>query len=299
MTKGRKAPELLVEQLALGELDEAQAAPLRAELAREAAEGGRDRLAKIAASNQEILADYPPERIAAEIRRRADRAEAAPRRGRSAVWVLAPALAAAAVLVWVVTRDDGATEIAVVDKNSTGATLIDDGKDEPTRIKGGVEPHLVIDRQTEGGHERLGANEGVRAGDVLQVSYIPAGRGEGVIVSIDGAGVVTLHHPNEPDAEPQLDEGKEVPLAHAYELDDAPGFERFVFVTRDDGPISVAEVMAAAEQLAGDPDKARTEALALAGEGWMQHSLLLRKTTAGAGTDTGGPTPTPAGEGDP
>ncbi|HLT39755.1 MAG TPA: hypothetical protein VK034_25910, partial [Enhygromyxa sp.] len=124
-----------------------------------------------------------------------------------------------------------------------------------------------------------------------QVSYVPAGRREGVIVSIDGAQAVTLHHPSDAAAEPSLIDGQEIPLAHAYELDDAPGFERFVLVTRDGGPIAVAEVIAAAEQLAADPEQARTAPLSLTGEGWMQHSILLPKPAPEL--------PTPAGEGDP
>jgi hypothetical protein len=284
--ESKKPPDLLVEQLALGELDEARAAPLRAQLEREVAEGGPDRLAEIATSNAEILADYPPERVAEDIRRRINRAEAAGR-SRSSLWLLAPTLAAAAVLIWVVTRDDEPTTVA---HHDTSATLVDDGEPEPTRIKGGVEPHLVIDRQTASGHERLAAGELIAGGDLLQVSYVPAGRREGVIVSIDGAGVVTLHHPSDAAAEPSLSEGNEVPLAHAYELDEAPDFERFVFVTRDGGPASVAEVMAAAEQLASNLTQAESAPLSLPGEGWMQHSILLRKPKHDA--------PTPA-EGDP
>ncbi|HVI03415.1 MAG TPA: ActD-like protein [Enhygromyxa sp.] len=287
MTERRTPPDLLVEQLALGELDEAQAGPLRAQLAREAAEGGRDRLAEIATSNEEILADYPPERVAADIRRRAARTEGASR-SRSSLWMLAPALTAAVVLIWVVTRDD---EGAAIAQHDTRATLVDDGEPEPIRIKGGVEPHLVIDRQTQSGHERLAAGESVVAGDLLQVSYVPAGRREGVIVSIDGAGVVTLHHPSDAAAVPSLGEGDEVPLSHAYELDEAPGFERFVIVTRDEGPLSVAEVLAAAEQLAANLEQAESAPLSLAGEGWMQHSVLLRKPKPAA--------PSPANEADP
>jgi hypothetical protein len=291
MTK-REPPKLLVEQLALGELDEAHAAPLRAQLAREAAEGGRDRLGEIAASNAEILADYPPERVAADVRRRLDRAQSAGRRGgRAGLWVLAPALAAAAVLIWVVTRDDDDHEDHTIANLDSNATLVDDGQPEPTRIKGGVEPHLVIDRKTQAGQERLAADELVAPGDLLQVSYVPAGRTQGVIVSIDGAGAVTLHHPSDAAAEPLLSEGKEVPLAHAYELDEAPDFERFVLVTREGGPTSVAEVMTAAEQLATDLEQARTAPLSLQGEGWMQHSILLHKSKPAD--------PIPAAEGDP
>jgi hypothetical protein len=297
---GREPPALLVEQLALGELDADTAARVRDELDR--AGGADEALARIDASNREILADYPPARLAADIRRRAElevgrevgrEAERAPRRSlvpRTA-WILAPTLAAAALVAWIIVRDDGQTRVA------ERAEIVDDGDPERTRIKGAVDPHIVIDRQTSGGHERLGPGDFVGEGDLLQLSYVAAGHRHGVIVSIDGAGVVTLHHPGTAEAPALLEDGAEVPLSHSYELDDAPGFERFVFVTRDGQPPAVAEVMGAAEQLAEDPARARAEPLELPGAGWSQHSLLLRKRPASA---EGEPVaPTPAGEGGP
>jgi hypothetical protein len=266
----REVPALLVEQLALGELDAASAAKVREEL------GSGDALARIDASNREILADYPPERLVSEIHRKLSAPKPAPSRAWMP-WLLAPTLVAAAALVWISVRDEPPTL-------ATHVEIIDDGEPEQTRIKGGVEPHLVIDRRTAAGHERLVADQLVRPGDLLQVSYVPAGRRHGVIVSIDGAGAVTLHHPEAPGASPVLSEGSEVPLAHSYELDDAPGFERFVFVTRDGQPPTVDEVMRAAERLAEDPTKARIAPLQLPGAGWQQHSLLLRKATEGAPT---------------
>lgn len=275
----REVPALLVEQLALGELDKASATRVREAL------GSDQALARIDGSNREILADYPPDRVAAEIRRKLE-LSAKPAPSRAWVpWLLAPTMVAAAALVWIVVRDEPptlATQVVEVEKDDR----------EKTRIKGGVEPHLVIDRQTASGHERLVTDQVVGSGDLLQVSYVPAGRRHGVIVSIDGAGAVTLHHPEAPGASPVLAEGSEVPLAHSYELDDAPGFERFVFVTRDGQPPTVDEVMHAAEQLAKDPNKARTAPLPLPGAGWQQHALMLRKAETTANDEP--PSPTPA-----
>lgn len=275
----REVPVLLVEQLALGELDEASAGRVRAEL------GSDDALPRLESSNREILADHPPDRVAAEIRRKLERSNK-PAPSRAWIpWLLAPTMVAAAALVWVAVRDEPPAL-------ATHVEILDDGDPEQTRIKGGVEPHLVIDRRTAAGHERLMTDQVVRSGDLLQVSYVPAGRRHGVIVSIDGAGAVTLHHPEAPGASPALAEGSEVPLAHSYELDDAPGFERFVFVTRDGQPPTVDEVMHAAERLGEDPLEARSTPLQLPGPGWQQHSLLLRKAPA---TAQGEPTPpTPA-----
>ncbi|PRQ07266.1 hypothetical protein [Enhygromyxa salina] len=284
----RKVPPLLLEQLALGELDPDQARRVEAELARTGVDAG-EALARIEASNAEILADYPAPKLAADIQRRLERGRE-PKRAWIP-WVLAPTLVAAAAVAWIVVRPPPTT-IAVHD---THGALTGDGDPEVTRIKGAVDAHLVIDRRTGSGHERLAEGETAREGDLLQLSYVAAGQREGVILSIDGAGAVTLHHPSEASDPPTLTDGEEVPLTHAYELDDAPSFERFVFVTRDGASPSVAEVLAAAEQLASDPSTARTEPLALAGEGWQQHSLVLRKPPAAV--EGAPPSPTPAGEG--
>ena len=74
-----------------------------------------------------------------------------------------------------------------------------------------------------------------------------------------------------------LDQGGAVPLRESYELDDAPGFERFFFVTvaQDEPALEVARVMDAARALAASED-AREAALELP-EGWRQQSLLLTK----------------------
>ncbi|KIG14759.1 ActD [Enhygromyxa salina] len=282
----RPVPPLLVEQLALGELDPAQAKQVEAALAR-AGEDPAQTLARIEASNAEILADYPAPKLAADIQRRIERAREPKRRW--VPWVLAPTVAAAAAVVWISVRPPEQTHVAIGD---TRGDIVGDGDPEVTRIKGAVDAHLVIDRQTSAGHERLADGEAVREGDLLQLSYVSAGQREGVILSLDGLGAVTLHHPSDPSAPPILAEGKEVPLAHAYELDDAPGFERFLFVTREGASPSVAEVLAAAEQLATNPSTARSSSLALAGPGWHQHSLLLRKPPAAV--DDAPPDPTPA-----
>lgn len=65
------------------------------------------------------------------------------------------------------------------------------------------------------------------------MSYVAAGRAHGVIVSIDGRGQVTLHFPADAGAPTALESGRAVPLSHSYELDDAPLFERFMFVTAE------------------------------------------------------------------
>ncbi|HEY0840889.1 MAG TPA: ActD-like protein, partial [Vulgatibacter sp.] len=97
----------------------------------------------------------------------------------------------------------------------------------------------------------------------------------GVIVSLDGAGAVTLHLPASGNASAALDAQGATPLPQAYELDDAPSFERFVLVASD-SPFEVDTVLQAARTLVSGADAA-TSPLALP-EGLEQTSVVVRKT---------------------
>ena len=100
-------------------------------------------------------------------------------------------------------------------------------------------------------HQRLPAGAAVRPGDELQLSYVAGGRRFGVVASVDTRGTVTLHLPETPGAAPTLAPGKETKLPHAFELDDSPGAERFVFVSGDQ-PFST-DVVAEALRPGGAP----------------------------------------------
>jgi hypothetical protein len=146
--------------------------------------------------------------------------------------------------------------------------------DEGTRVKGA--PRLVAFRQVGGEVERLVQDTVVRGGDVIQLRYNPGGQGYGVIASIDGAGVVTLHFPPSEDAPPEATavSPETTTLPNAYALDDAPGFERFFFITAN-GPVDVHEALAALRAFARRDDSA-TASLDLPA-GLHQWSLRLRK----------------------
>ena len=142
----------------------------------------------------------------------------------------------------------------------------------------GLEPHLVLDRQTARTVERLHSGDVVRPGDLVQVSYVAAGHRYGVVVSVDGRGAVTLHHPAVAHQASRIEARGEVPLDHAFELDDAPGFERFFFVAASAAPLDASLVLAAAHRLARDGLVAsRQQPLPLPAD-VVQSSFLLRKT---------------------
>ena len=117
---------------------------------------------------------------------------------------------------------------------------------------------IIIYRKKGDEAEVLKDGELAKAGDLLQIAYVPAGKTYGIIISIDGNGVVTLHYPENINSSTILKQEKTVLLSSAYELDDAPEFERFFFITAL-AEINVQEILKQAKALAGSPDAAKKE----------------------------------------
>lgn len=210
-------PDLLVEQLHLGELDATQAAAVRAALA----EQGDDRLARLSAADAMDLERYPPERMVPRIT-----ARATPRRR---VWPVAlPTLAAAAAGMWWMTRPP------------PPPPLVDAGP-EIVRAKGALTPSLQVLR--EGQLDPMASGTTVDAGTRVQLRFAPGGARHALIVSVDGRGVPTLHWPDSPTASTAVPVGAQrITVGHAYELDDAPAFERFHLLTAA-APFEIAAVL--------------------------------------------------------
>lgn len=252
-----------LERLALAELSADEMRAARARLALET--GGLERLAALERDNVAILKAYPPEEMVPAIERKLRRAarendRAAFFRGWWSGLGVGAAVAAAAMLAFFLLPSEApspADPVAV----------------ETTRLKG-LEPHVVVHRQTEGEAERLTSGALAQAGDTLQVGYVAGGHAHGVVLSIDGAGVVTLHHPEFATLPAVIGGEGRTDLPFAYTLDDAPGFERFVFVSAESA-IDVDGVLAAARKVAASGDAAAE--LLLLPDGVAQHSLVLWK----------------------
>jgi len=208
-----KVSDWSIERLTAGELPAKQAQTVLDRLRRD---GQEHRLAAIAQSNAEILSALPPAEVARDICRRLAKVDAADKRPRRAWWAFPLATACAASIAAVAILHHKAAD------------------DEYVGIKGGdLKPALRIYRKTQAGPELLSANAEVGQGDVLQIRYRAAGQRFGVIASIDGQGTITFHLPESPGRAALLTRDGEHALAHAYELDDSPEFERFLFVTSD------------------------------------------------------------------
>lgn len=237
----------VLERYAVGELPEGITAD---EIAKDPSVP--DRLAALQRSNAEFLARLPPRAAAREILRRRESRSSHSRRATWSAIRWAPMLAAVCAVVLLVPR--------------AGPR----GPEDELRSKG-LRPHLEVYRQQNLEAEVLTPDASVRAGDVLQLRVVGATARFAAVVSIDGTGAVTLHAPEHQGAALALPDSGVQALGHAYALDAAPRFERFVLVTSEQ-PFDVAVVLSAARALGADP--ATPLALPL---GLRQSSFVVRK----------------------
>jgi hypothetical protein len=106
-------------------------------------------------------------------------------------------------------------------------------------LKGGMEIPLAD-------HALLGE------GDTVQLAYTAStGERYGVIFSIDGRSLVTMHYPYWKGQSSLLVSGKRTFLEEAYTLDDAPDYEVFVMVVSEE-PLDAEAVLRKAQMIAAN-----------------------------------------------
>jgi len=260
-TESVKAWEL--ERYLLGELPRKRMEEVGRILRQDAKLSGQ--LAALRKSDQDILQAYPPEKVVPDIRRNFQgvqvRNETMPRsRALRRLLYASPVLVSALVFLFIVVFRAPVSE----DTRIKGPESIDMTKSQ-----------LLIYRKANDEVHLMRNGEAAHRGELLQVAYVSAGDPFGVIFSIDGSGAVTLHYPDDDLSSAALQPKKQVPLKTSYELDDAPGFERFFFITAP-SEINVIEILRQAERLAENPERAREAALDLS-ETYGQYSVLIKK----------------------
>ncbi len=261
--KRTEIPDIFYEQLLLDQLS--------TDKIEEFADGfSTEKIEDLRESNNDILSIYTPEKIAGAIRERLD-AEAeedtetkriVPFKKQYRFITLA-----AAVLVLVFA---GTLPFIMRNSSNRGAET---GL-ENVRIKG-LAPSLHIFLNSEGRIGLLQENAVVKENDLLQLSYIAAGKKYGTIFSIDGNGAVTLHFPKAANESVILESDGETPLKWSYKLDNAPRFEIFYFVTSDTD-FSVNDVLYYAYAIADSIKSNQPEQLDLP-EGYDLYSIILNK----------------------
>lgn len=176
--------------------------------------------------------------------------------------------AAAAVLVLVF-------GLSIYTPSTTSGSLISaEDSLSSERVKG-LNPSLKVYRRSGDTAEILVNRDSAVEKDLLQIEYIAGSFKYGVIFSIDGRGTLTMHFPAYSGVSAELDNNGAVLLPYAYELDDAPDFERFFFVVGGSG-FDLNEVFDAACELASKGNAARREFLDIP-ESYYQTTLLLKK----------------------
>ncbi len=272
MNRSSFVPDYLLEQYILGEmpLDERQ----RLQSCIENDVALQARIAQIEASNNDVLKQYPVSEIVPEIRRRAkvdcneEINNSRLRRmtlKRIQPWrsVMIPAFLAAAATLFIIVHPFPAKLKGHFDSDSSNSV----------RLKG-IRPHLIAYRVRGNKAERLANGAWVRAKDIIQLHYISAGRKYGMVLSIDGAGSVSLHMPEQANRVEKLAASGEIALPSAFVLDAAPKFERF-FLIVSDKPFSPNSVLESTRSLAAKPD-ARNGTLVLPAS-LEQFSFTLKK----------------------
>jgi anti-sigma factor RsiW len=250
----------MLEQYMLGEMAPDEAAALQRRLEND--EELQGRLRALDASDDEIRRSHPPVVVAARVRQELE-ARASGARQPARRWSFALQWRAAALVV-------GILALMVL----VAPPLLGPRDESSDRIKG-LEPTLLLYRKTVEGSEPLQDHATARTGDLIRVGYRAAGQTWGVILSVDSRGVVTRHLPREGRAAARLSTDDQVLLDLAYELDDAPRWERFYLVAGA-APFDVAPVIDVARRAAASSRTAPPPVLPL-GMSAKQSSLLLIK----------------------
>ena len=213
----------------------------------------RARLKALEESDRKIRVSYPTERVAQQIARRSER------RGMPSMSRFGPRLALAAVVLLAVV-------FAIYLPGPEVPPAWDRKGMDGIRLKG-VKPDLLLYRKMASEVEQLADSSVAYAGDLIQIFYRAAGKPFGAIVSVDGRGTVTRHLPASGTRAVRLIQGDPVSLDYSYELDDAPKWERFYFLTADTS-FDVRDVTRAAK---GGPDSLRV------GRAFEQFAITLYK----------------------
>jgi hypothetical protein len=244
MTAKQKVLDIDIERYLLGELSKD-----RLETFEQMLSADPDLKAQVdamKAENESILDAYPPHLTAVQITERAAAEKTTRAKARNRVLVpVFSAAAAAGTAVFVMTVFLSGPEQHLTPDSPSESEYIG--------IKGlSREPSLFVYRHGVNGEERLKAGQAATAGDTIQLKYAAKGQKFGMIFSVDGRGTVTLHFPNDYEDSTKLDPKGTHPLNFSYELDDAPKFERFFFVTGDK-PVKVSDVLEKGKILGATP----------------------------------------------
>lgn len=272
----RRPPDIIIEQLLLDELPESFTEKQKQALLKD--KYVQERLKSLKESNKRILADFPPDFMGQNIKlkyyesREAEQKQA--KRRFNTLLIPVTTLSALAVVFLVLFLSPLGT--ALFNWQNQSGIFNPDQNSETINVKTNIELKIFRIKANGEENEKLDENQVVKENDILQIAYTTdQQRAYGMIFSIDGRGIVTMHYPEYKGGSIKLQFGSRVELPHSYQLDDAPRFERFFFVASAK-QFAPADILNKAYALAQDPAASATKNLEL-GEGFIQKSILLLK----------------------
>jgi len=218
--------DFALEQYVLGELPEHQKLELQSRLLQDAALA--ERLQSIQKSNADFTVRYPAERMVPAI---LERSHKKPARAAFFQRPFLPLALASPVFALLIVLG-----IFMVQGGNFFGSVEND-----TRLKGGSTTDnrntqqfgMILYRKSGQGYQKINAGDKVASYESIQIAYRPAGKLFGMIFSVDGNGNATLQYPENFSGKPELSQEAQVLLPFAYQLDNAPYFERFYFVVSD------------------------------------------------------------------
>lgn len=142
---------------------------------------------------------------------------------------------------------------------------------EIIKLKGSTELSIYKKQQDE--TVSLKNKSHVQENDLLQITYKSMKR-YGAIFSVDGWDKVTFHYPESLYDSTELDMGKIISLKSSYQLDNAPDFEKFYFITSDE-PFDLDYIKEQADEIKVNQGKISQE-LILSDDFTITSVLLLK-----------------------
>jgi len=148
---------------------------------------------------------------------------------------------------------------------------------EPNNIirSKGLTPELSVYIDKNNSPVELFNNDFVSESDLIQLTYNAAGNKYGVIFSIDGKGVITLHYPESNKITPFINPNGSHALPFSYELDDAPKFERFFFISSKQ-EFNINNILKSAEGILNKDNPELIDTLDLTKD-FAQQTIILKK----------------------
>lgn len=226
MSIDKNVSSLKLEKYLLGELPENEMQALR--MREETDDIFRAEVKMMREQNRTILEQYPFEELMSKMNLAGDDSQGS--HAYTFVRIAAAVVVAVGIMAFaLVGFMDGRTdEMMYVESQGMEVAMaqVDEGD---TRIKG-LDSRMEVWKKTGDSAVQMTNLDVASEGDELQLRYAVPEKCYGMLISMDGNGVLTVHM-GEGNLAIALEPGKMTTLPFAYKLDNAPRFEKFFLLT--------------------------------------------------------------------